>query len=1145
MLLYVLLLLFSLAEPINSALLEQEVIPQLVGEIQALEKKTKAKEEYFAGERALQDAFWEWRAAPLLSPSFLEAQLLLLQQEKMEREAEFFSQEDIQASDVLTQEFLRLEQQYLDLLAEEHSLKERLLLRLLRNIADFEIYDKIEHRLEEYSTIRRSLDLELDKKTIIDISIQEKYLREIKEHLVIHFSIPRTPIFDSLILEEKRLGEEAKTRIQVNGSLERLELLSSLDSRPEIQKILQLLEEKEDVFISLEKTEELFEAQKTWSPKSFSEQELRVLEQGLQKENNSLNRELSSQELQFQINQIKIDKIQLLFAERKELESKKIEKDLLLSQEKLEEAKQEQNEDQAVQNKIVALREKETDIRSNEAERREEFLEWFNKYEGLFEEQRSHNQKALTLSLIESERQIEIDQCVAKTHSLIRSFQKRILQLRTEIRELELQSQEVKRETSNKKKNVLEAEGDLQKAVLARQDNLRQEELVLVDLLVQMHQERRTIAKNSSFAMIEEVQNDFWQEIQFEWSLGSFMLYRHWKKISGEISSFRWNIQSISRHLQFWFLLGMGILIWRSIRRRVGMFWGLFYSWIWQQKIDIVGGKSIQLSSFTERSDHKEEKILAVLPEIIDLSALFFAIAFIEKEHFLLQMILRVMIFIKAWCLVKPLIGIWFPNGELSSKLQRGGFYLVFYVLGLGFISFSLMEMLYSQRSVELLQVLQLILLWVLLAHQLGVWSPIVLQRVKKIQGMEFLKKIMERDSDSWFGIRVKSLVGLIVIFIWFLNQILFFAAEHSQLIGGLLAKNSLQQEDVDIEFLSAETYSLIQNNNAKSTLLDTELEATTQVFEEWKIDRKRGLVAIVGRQGSGKTELIENFLLSVNDFSVQRIIKRKNRNSVLEEFETIYKRQFKNVSELVEYLRTRDSEVICLDNLHHAMFRDVNGYQGIRDLLTIMQGTAHQHFWVVVCHYHAWMFLHSPAIKVNLHIFRKEIFVSPNSFQELQNWFVDRASSLGFTLQFPDFTSIKTEEAKRRYQLAFWRVLADLSNGNPSVAELFWLDSLRKGDTDDVLQMVLYSIPQTDILNGLQDTDYFVLASILLHNGLSIEELQETLQDSFAIIQSSCRNLLGLGVIQKADVRYVVEPRWYASIEDILVTKRMIYLDL
>jgi predicted transcriptional regulator len=92
---------------------------------------------------------------------------------------------------------------------------------------------------------------------------------------------------------------------------------------------------------------------------------------------------------------------------------------------------------------------------------------------------------------------------------------------------------------------------------------------------------------------------------------------------------------------------------------------------------------------------------------------------------------------------------------------------------------------------------------------------------------------------------------------------------------------------------------------------------------------------------------------------------------------------------------------------------------------------------------------------------------------------------------------------------------------------------------------MVLYSIPQTDILNDLQDTDYFVLASILLHNGLSIEELQETLQESFAIIQSSCRNLLGLGLIQKSDIRYVVEPRWYASIEDILVTKRMIYLDL
>ena len=272
--------------------------------------------------------------------------------------------------------------------------------------------------------------------------------------------------------------------------------------------------------------------------------------------------------------------------------------------------------------------------------------------------------------------------------------------------------------------------------------------------------------------------------------------------------------------------------------------------------------------------------------------------------------------------------------------------------------------------------------------------------------------------------------------------------------------------------------------------------------------------------------------------------MKERNKDSILTEFERYYDQEFSNVTEIVSYLRTLDSEVICFDNLHHAMFRDVNGYQYIKDMLAIMQGTAHQHFWVVVCHYHSWAYLHSPVINVNLHIFRKEVFIKPKSFQELQHWVLERAEKLGFQLQFPEFSSLKTEEAKRRYQLAFWRVLADLSNGNPSVAELFWLDSLRKGDDENTLQMVLYSIPSSETLKGLQDTDYFVLASTLLHGGLSIEELQETLQVSFAVVQSSCRNLLGLGLIQKIDARYFIEPRWSASIEDILVKKRMIYLD-
>ena len=1144
MFLYLLLFLSLWAEPIHTVLLEQEIIPKLNFKIESLEIKILAKEKYFAGEASVQEAFWEWSNAPLLSLSFVKSQLVVLQQEKLERESAFFKKEDIYASEELREQFFSLQQKHLHLVLRELQLKEQFLLRLLNYLSKTEYHKKTEQSLDFYSDLREDAINKEDGRLIVRISKQEERFLKLKSILILHFTIPNSTDLDGFIQEEKALGKVSEEQLEVSGSLERLQLLQAIAADPEIEILIIQLQEKDKTFILKEKEKEFQQLQETWKLEEFSEQELRSLEKQLTENNQNLDAEIPLQKIQLQINQLKLETIRQYFEEKMQLESKKIEQELLVSQEKLEEAKKQKEADQELQEKIISLREQETKIRTKEAKRREEFLQWFNKFKSSFLEQQQKNIEGLALGDMVSGKQEKIDLSYQETHELVRTLQDKILHIRKELEELRLQTIEEDSSTAKEQK-LKDAYNDLRMASLARKNNLEDEQLVLVNLLLQTHKERRIISETSSFAMTEQIQDDFWREFQFEILLAPFMTYRHWKKSSDELKSFSWNIQLISRYFQFWVLIGIGILIWRNIRNRSEQLWKVFYAWIRLQKIELVSGKSLQLSTFTEELEERQNKIVSILPNIIDIIALFISIYWIKQEHFLIHLALRIVLFFKAWQLVNPLIGIWFSARELSIKLKRGGFSLVIYILGISLFSFVLTEMFYAQRAVELLGFFQFLLLWILIFHQLGVWTPVIIRQVENIQGLEFLKKMMDRNSDSWFGIRIKSFLGLIIIVIWFCNQMLFFVAEHSQFVGGLIAKNALQQEELNLEPLSLEQHRLMERNNSKIMMLQSELEEIKSSFNSWRNDRKRGLVAIVGRRGAGKTELLNSFLEMTDSFPIRRIKKERNKICFLEEFETHYQKKFKDVSEIVFYLRTIETEIICIDNLHNSMFRDVNGYQNIKDILTIMQGTAHHHFWIVSCHHHAWTFLHSPAININLHIFRKEIVIKPKSFQQLQYWLVQRAEKLGFQLEFPNFTTIKTEEAKRRYQLSFWRVIADLSKGNPSIAELFWLDSLRKGDHENTIQMALYSIPKVETLKELQDTDYFVLASILLHDGLSIEELQETLQVSFAIVQSSCRNLLGLGLIHKPDSRYFIEPRWLASIEDILLTKRMIYLDV
>jgi len=371
---------------------------------------------------------------------------------------------------------------------------------------------------------------------------------------------------------------------------------------------------------------------------------------------------------------------------------------------------------------------------------------------------------------------------------------------------------------------------------------------------------------------------------------------------------------------------------------------------------------------------------------------------------------------------------------------------------------------------------------------------------------------------------------------------------ENSEILGSALARRTLKSTSAELEPPNQELLDDFAATYKKEILFEKEETELDDVFAAWNEDRVVGMVAIVGDHGSGKSQILRKVFskwkkehIVCNIMLQQRCTSPSDLVALLAEQLGI---EAKSSKTMIEVLRELPSRVICIDEMQRSMLRDVGGYDAIQTLLAIMQGTAHQHFWVGTFHLHSWIFLHSASTPVNLSIFRKTIHIKSLGVNQVEDWILERCKVANIELDFSEISTISNEESLRRARLLFWRLLTDLSNGNPGVIEQFWISSMRKGSSEREVKIVLFTIPDEKILDSLTDTEAFILAYLLIHDDLSLPMLQRSLNIHLPLVQVACRHLLGLGLIVKKQERYEIHDWWWPLIERFLVKKRMIYLE-
>ena len=489
------------------------------------------------------------------------------------------------------------------------------------------------------------------------------------------------------------------------------------------------------------------------------------------------------------------------------------------------------------------------------------------------------------------------------------------------------------------------------------------------------------------------------------------------------------------------------------------------------------------------------------------------------------------------------------PGLKVTEGQVREALLWVIKVFGLLFaveivLNHMLVHILAADRVSELLgEVINLISLGLVLIGLVR-WSEALRRRVEAGGTEGALARWIVGSGGSATTRLLGSALGLFVLCVRLVSGLAQSLIENRAGLSWLSAALARRQLRDDVHArppLPLETRSAIGKEALRSLHMDDTLTKVSAHFQEWRQDPRRGLVAITGDRGSGKSVAMERLATTLNGpiISAPAPIGATSERAALQWLiNTIKLDAQPNTESVVEALHEIASSVILLSNIHRLYLRAVGNYAGLDAVLAVMQATGRKHFWVASLHGPAWSFLAGMEHVGNLGVFPVRLHLDPMNPADMSAWLLRQTRSAGFTPRFDGLLQRPARGPDRlrileRTERAYWRLLADASQGNPTVAARLWVDGLRATETASILDVGVPRAHNSQELESLADSELFILTAIILHEDLDAHSLSQVLNMPEPSVRASCRGLEQLTLIsENASGRYKVRLNWLPAVE-------------
>lgn len=328
------------------------------------------------------------------------------------------------------------------------------------------------------------------------------------------------------------------------------------------------------------------------------------------------------------------------------------------------------------------------------------------------------------------------------------------------------------------------------------------------------------------------------------------------------------------------------------------------------------------------------------------------------------------------------------------------------------------------------------------------------------------------------------------------------------------------------------------------------------RAFESWK-NNYPSTFAVVGEKGSGKSTYLS---YALDDFFKQQDVKVIHLFGGIyteADFITFMEKELDlgnvdSIDGIIQAIRNiKKKKVIVLEALQNFYLRKIDGYGALESLLYVISETKESIFWIVSSSLYAWNFM-DKAVSIGEY-FSHVIRTDKLDARQIESVIMSRHRSSGYELYFePGELQSKSrayrkimdqeEEARKYLKDAFFEDLTALSEGNASIAMIFWIRSIR--DFDDTHFYIKHlEITSVEMIQELKPEVLFTLATVILHDTLTPIELSEVLMFTEQESRLMLVRLKTRGLLKQDGDRYFVNQLMYRQIVRVLKERNIIHL--
>jgi hypothetical protein len=448
-----------------------------------------------------------------------------------------------------------------------------------------------------------------------------------------------------------------------------------------------------------------------------------------------------------------------------------------------------------------------------------------------------------------------------------------------------------------------------------------------------------------------------------------------------------------------------------------------------------------------------------------------------------------------------------------------------------------------------------LVVLLSLLAILLG-WRQIIADTFLRHHPEHRLAGLVRRTRDRWYGMLVAP-----ACFLWLAGRTLLvvtrelalgFTLTH-KVLAFVFRRQIERQAEVkgyaegEIDELPerlTEAFSEQPVSSGAGVIdLFPGLDQLGQELQAWHECGTGGAGLVTGECGAGKTTWLNQ--VDGQQVPVLRIAPEQRPQTAGElgrllaaAFDMTETSRQIELDRLVEQLLLEPRRIVVLDRAENLFLGCVGGYEPFDAFATLVEQTRHQLFWLCAMNRFAWQRLY--AVRTTPAVFRFHQHLPGWDEESIRDLIQSRIAVAGVEASYRDLVLDQLEGVSAQARLikseeGYARLLWDYSDGNPKVALHFFMRSLVPAHWDRV-RVRLFKGPQVEQLEEIGEQGLFVLAAIITHVRLTLEELVKVTRYPEKLCRIYLDRLVDLGTLGRDQNGYQVTTYWQRATVRLLL---------